>query len=187
MDFYPSRKTKNKRLSIRNKRRFILITNLWMIYLIAIFTSFIPITNTFSYFNDSEIINNQMAAAEDFCKDKEYKEKYCKDNSGIGNGPEPNDEGETGDPDNPGNGNEDKKDCGVDGCVDDHPKDPKNKDTKQIEKEAEDIQPNGPVEQTEQAGPERTDNEGAEPESPSTEQEQNNETSIEPTTENSSQ
>jgi hypothetical protein len=132
MDFYPSRKTKNRKISMKNKKRFILIANFWMSYLILLSILFIPNSSTYSNFNDTERIENQLTALDDFCSDKEYKKnnkEVCKDNSGLGNGPEPGDDGEYGDPDNPGKGNDDKKDCLPEECVDDHPNnnDPKDK------------------------------------------------------------
>jgi hypothetical protein len=144
MDFYPSRKTKFKKISKKNRKRILLITNLWMFYLILISLLFIPNSTTYSNFNDVEQIAIPLATSADYCSDEEYKKKNhneCKekDNSGIGNGPEDGDDGEHGDPDNPGKGNEDKKDCPPNGCVDDHPnnKEPKNppKDNKENDKQ----------------------------------------------------
>jgi hypothetical protein len=85
---------------------------MWLLYFILI--GFIPLTNnTFSFFSDTETINNSFTAADDFCADDSYStthEKECvhKDNSGIGNGPEAGDGGEgKTDPDNPKHGNDD--------------------------------------------------------------------------------
>jgi hypothetical protein len=73
--------------------------------------------DTGAAFNDVETISETISAAEDFCKDakegSEFWRQRCKDNAGLGNGPEPVDEdtGEGTDPDNPGHNK--------DGC-DDH-------------------------------------------------------------------
>ncbi|MGA4721683.1 hypothetical protein [Fictibacillus nanhaiensis] len=125
MNTFPTRRTKHKRIT-RNKNKFWLITNLWMLYLIVISVLYLPNSSTYSKFNDTERIANTIATLEDFCSDKEYEKKNkkaCmkKDDSGIGNGPNEGDDGEIGDPDNPGKGNDDKKDCLPDECVDDHP------------------------------------------------------------------
>jgi predicted ribosomally synthesized peptide with SipW-like signal peptide len=106
-------RTKKKKLIIAAK-----IVAIW--YLLIISVSYLT-TNTGAYFNDVEKISETIIAAEDFCKefksDKEknsdYYKEFCKDNAGIGNGPEPGDvdTGEGTDPDNPGHNK--------DGC-DDH-------------------------------------------------------------------
>jgi hypothetical protein len=117
---YPSRKARTRQeLFGRKKIHLIILTNFWLLYFILI--GFIPLTNsTFSFFNDTETINNSFSAADNFCSDQKYADKHkeeCdskkhKDNSGIGNGPEPGDDGEgKTDPDNPKHGD-----------YDDHPK-----------------------------------------------------------------
>ncbi|MCM3718509.1 hypothetical protein [Fictibacillus phosphorivorans] len=126
MDFYPSRKNKHRKFSRKSKKRFLIITNLWLLYLIMISVLLIPNSTTYLRFNDTEQIVMPIAASADFCSDSEFKKKnknICKkkDNSGIGNGPENGDDGEYGDPDNPGKGNGDKKDCLPNECIDDHP------------------------------------------------------------------
>lgn len=140
MDFYPSRKMKNRKILKRNRKRIWLISNLWMLYLILISLLFIPNSSTYSDFNDTEQIANTLATLPDFCSDEEYRKNHqneCKkkDNSGIGNGPEEGDDGEYGDPDNPGKGNDDKKDCLPEECVDDHPNDKDQKDPTKDNKE----------------------------------------------------
>jgi hypothetical protein len=121
---YPSRKSRSQKNFFQiKKKQLLIITNFWLIYFILM--GFIPLTsNTYSYFNDVEIIKNSIKVADDFCADDKYaidheKECKCKDNSGIGNGPEPCDDGEgKTDPDNPKHGNDD-----------DHPKPPKSPDS----------------------------------------------------------
>jgi hypothetical protein len=122
---YPSRKARSRQeLFRRRKTKLLVITNFWLLYFILL--GFIPLTNsTFSFFNDTETINNSFSAADNFCADEKYQnnhKKECKrkDNSGIGNGPEPGDDGEgKTDPDNPKHGNDD-----------DHPKPPKTDESK---------------------------------------------------------
>jgi hypothetical protein len=94
--------------------------NSWILYFI--YLTFIPITNnTYSCVNDIEKISNSITAADRFNindPNSNNHDKEGKDNSGIGNGPEPGDNGQNGDPDNPGKGNGDKKED----INDDHPK-----------------------------------------------------------------
>jgi hypothetical protein len=124
---YPSRKARSRQELFRKKKTHLLILiNFWLLYFILI--GFIPLTNnTFSFFNDTETISNSISAADNFCIDKTYKKNHpneCNpnklDNSGIGNGPEPGDDGEgKTDPDNPKHGDND-----------DHPKPPKTNESK---------------------------------------------------------
>jgi hypothetical protein len=113
---YPSRKARTRQELFRSKKtQLIIITNFWLLYFILI--GFIPFTNsTFSFFSDTETINNSFSAADNFCADEIYAEKHTeecksnkrKDNSGIGNGPEVGDVGEgKTDPDNPKHGDDD--------------------------------------------------------------------------------
>jgi hypothetical protein len=125
---YPSRKARSRQeLFRRKKMHLIILTNFWLLYFILI--GFIPLTNsTFSFFNDTESMSDSISAADNFCSDKNYADNHqeeCgskkhKDNSGIGNGPEPGDDGEgKTDPDNPKHGNDD-----------DHPQPPKTDESK---------------------------------------------------------
>jgi hypothetical protein len=119
---YPSRKARSRSETFRTKKtQLLIITNFWLLYFILI--GFIPLTNnTFSFFSDTETITNSFSAADSFCEDKTYAKDHideCKDNSGIGNGPEAGDGGEgKTDPDNPKHGNDD-----------DHPKPPKSSES----------------------------------------------------------
>lgn len=108
MDYTRRKKRSHNKVIQRHKKPFYLILNLWLLYLIILSSSFIS-NDTFSYFNDSEQINNSFSASNNFCKDPEYAKKYkdickCKDNSGLGNGSEQCDQydDDFGDEDNPG-------------------------------------------------------------------------------------
>jgi hypothetical protein len=122
---YPSRKARSRKELFQTKKtQLLILTNFWLLYFILI--GFIPLTNnTFSFFSDTETINNSFSAADNFCTDVSYatahiKECVHKDNSGIGNGPETGDTGDgKTDPDNPKHGNDD-----------DHPKPPKSSESK---------------------------------------------------------
>lgn len=130
MEHYPSRKARLRSEKNRKKR----LRKLFINYLLAVFILFClgySAQNTYSYFSDTEQISGTIGAAKDFCEglngSSDYWHKYCKDNSGGGNGPEPKDEdtGDGTDPDNPGHN---KDDC------DDHTSAPcsegkKNKDS----------------------------------------------------------
>jgi predicted ribosomally synthesized peptide with SipW-like signal peptide len=114
------RKTRLRKFRTKSKKLIIAAQIVAIWYLLIISVSYLT-TNTGAYFNDVEKISGTIIAAEDFCKefksDKEknsdYYKDFCKDNAGIGNGPEPGDidTGEGTDPDNPGHNK--------DGC-DDH-------------------------------------------------------------------
>jgi len=81
------------------------IVSIWYLFILA--GSYLT-SDTGAYFNDVEKISGKISAASDFCKEakkgSDYWQKNCKDNSGIGNGPEPSDPntGDHTDPDNPG-------------------------------------------------------------------------------------
>jgi predicted ribosomally synthesized peptide with SipW-like signal peptide len=93
-------RTKSKKLIVAAQ-----IVAIW--YLLIVSGSYLT-TNTGAYFNDVEKISGTISSSEDFCKDVEkgsdFWQNYCKDNAGIGNGPDTPDEdtGEHTDPDNPG-------------------------------------------------------------------------------------
>ncbi len=110
------------------------IVAIWYLSIFAI--SYLS-TDTGAYFNDVEVIEGSIAVSSDYCADAKNGSKlwrtYCKDNAGIGNGPDKPDEG-TGkhtDPDNPGHN---KDDC------DDHTSAPcsegKSNETEESETEA---------------------------------------------------
>jgi PKD repeat protein len=105
------RKFKNKYRSVS------IFAQLVAIWYLTMFAAIHFTGDTGAAFNDVETIAETISAAEDYCKDakegSEFWRQRCKDNAGIGNGPEPVDEdtGEGTDPDNPGHNK--------DGC-DDH-------------------------------------------------------------------
>jgi hypothetical protein len=122
MNIQISRKHRTRKEKFRKKRnQLFLLVNIFLFYLMLLSLSDIT-SSTYSYFSDELVYSGSIKNSEDFCKDKEYKEKYCKDNSGRGNGSEPVDEqdDEFGDEDNKGHPEdcrkEDKSKC------DDHPK-----------------------------------------------------------------
>jgi YqxM protein len=85
------------------------IVALW--YLLILSGSYLT-ADTGAYFNDIETISETIAAADNYCADKEWAKEhkeYCKDNAGIGNGCEAVDDcdSEKGeDEDNPGHNRE---------------------------------------------------------------------------------
>lgn len=112
-------KHNEKLSSFKNRISVLVLVNCWILYFI--YLTVIPITNnTVSCVNDIEKISNSIVAADKFNINdpNSNHDKEGKDNSGIGNGPEPGDSGQIGDPDNPGKGNGDKKED----INDDHPK-----------------------------------------------------------------
>jgi chitodextrinase len=113
--FEGGRKIRYSRLRRFKKkhRRLSILAQLVAIWYLAMFAAIHFTSETGAYFNDVETISETLSAAEDFCEEtkppSDYYQKYCKDNSGGGNGPEPGDEdtGEGTDPDNPGQNPED--------------------------------------------------------------------------------
>lgn len=89
---------------------FVQIVAIWYISILSLsyFTS-----DTGAYFSDKANSKGTFTAASDFCEglngSSDYWHKHCKDNAGIGNGPDAPDEdtGEKTDPDNPGHNKDD--------------------------------------------------------------------------------
>jgi predicted ribosomally synthesized peptide with SipW-like signal peptide len=101
------RKSRIKKFKKKGKR-LIFLAQIVAIWYLLILTSSYLTTDTGAYFNDVEKISGTISVSEDWCKDVEngsdFWHKYCKDNAGIGNGPDTPDEdtGDHTDPDNPG-------------------------------------------------------------------------------------
>ncbi|MEH7176566.1 SipW-dependent-type signal peptide-containing protein [Neobacillus vireti] len=101
------RKSRLKKFRKKSKNLLIAAQLVAIWYLLIIAGSYLT-TNTGAYFNDVETIEGSISVSEDFCKDvqngSDFWHKYCKDNAGIGNGPDTPDQntGEHTDPDNPG-------------------------------------------------------------------------------------
>ena len=130
-------KKPSKRISIAAQ-----IVAIWYISIFAI--SYLT-TDTGAYFNDVEVSEGSITVSSNFCADAKKGSKfwrtYCKDNAGIGNGPDTPDEdtGNHTDPDNPGHN---KGDC------DDHTGAPcsegKTKESEESESEAS-VEPEVPI------------------------------------------
>lgn len=92
----------------KSSRKLVFIAKIAAIWYLLILTGSYLTSDTGAYFNDVEKISGTISAAKDFCKElngkSDYWHNYCKDNAGIGNGPDKPDEdtGEKTDPDNPG-------------------------------------------------------------------------------------
>ncbi|WML60043.1 SipW-dependent-type signal peptide-containing protein [Neobacillus sp. PS2-9] len=101
------RQTRLKKFKKRSKK-LLLAAKIVAIWYLLILTGSYLTTDTGAYFNDVEKISGTISVSEDFCKDvkkgTDFWHKYCKDNAGVGNGPDTPDEdtGEHTDPDNPG-------------------------------------------------------------------------------------
>jgi predicted ribosomally synthesized peptide with SipW-like signal peptide len=98
------RKTRLKKFRKKGKGIVIAVQIVAVWYILILSGSYLT-SDTGAYFNDVEKISGTIGTAEDFCvHGSDYWHKYCKDNSGLGNGPDAPDVG-TGkgtDPDNPG-------------------------------------------------------------------------------------
>jgi predicted ribosomally synthesized peptide with SipW-like signal peptide len=99
------RKTRFKQFR-KKTNGLVIVIQMVAIWYIMILTGSYLTSDTGAYFNDVDEMNGTINSAEDFCDDKGsgYWHKHCKDNAGIGNGPDTPDEdtGEHTDPDNPG-------------------------------------------------------------------------------------
>jgi predicted ribosomally synthesized peptide with SipW-like signal peptide len=99
------RKTRLKKSRKTCKGLLIAVQTVAVWYILILTGSYLT-TDTGAYFNDVKKISGTITADEDFCKEKgsDYWHKYCKDNSGGGNGPDAPDvgTGKGNDPDNPG-------------------------------------------------------------------------------------
>jgi predicted ribosomally synthesized peptide with SipW-like signal peptide len=110
------RKTRMKKFKPKGKKLVLAIQVVAVWYLLILSGTYLT-SDTGAYFNDVETISGTISVADDFCQDvkngSDFWHKYCKDNAGIGNGPDAPDvdTGEGTDPDNPGQNK--------DGC-DDH-------------------------------------------------------------------
>jgi predicted ribosomally synthesized peptide with SipW-like signal peptide len=104
------RKTRLRKFGTKSKK-LIVATQLVAIWYLLILSGSYLTTDTGAYFNDVDKITGTISIAENFCEGAEngsdFWHKYCKDNAGIGNGPDTPDvdTGEGTDPDNPGHNN----------------------------------------------------------------------------------
>jgi hypothetical protein len=120
---HPLYRTNEEGSTIRNSRtrkfrkkgkKLIVAAQIVAIWYLLILSASYLTTDTGAYFNDGEKISGTISVSEDFCIDEkngsDFWQKYCKDNAGIGNGPDTPDEntGDHTDPDNPG---QNKDDC----------------------------------------------------------------------------
>jgi predicted ribosomally synthesized peptide with SipW-like signal peptide len=123
---HPLFRTNEEGSTIRNSRlkkfrrkgkKLVIAAQIVAIWYLLILSGSYLTTNTGAYFNDVEKISGSIKVSDNYCEDVKngtpFWHKYCKDNSGLGNGPDTPDvnTGEGTDPDNPGHNK--------DGC-DDH-------------------------------------------------------------------
>lgn len=120
------RKTRSKKFRKKGKGIVIAVQIVAVWYILILSGSYLT-SETGAYFNDVDKISGTIGTAEDFCvHGSDYWHKYCKDNSGLGNGPDAPDvgNGKGTDPDNPGHNKS--------GC-DDHTNAPCSDETKKSE------------------------------------------------------
>ena len=77
MRYYPNRNDWSRKVGFGKHKKpfYLLLLNLWLIYLIVLSSSFIS-EGTYSYYNDTEKIEGVISTLDNFCKDSEYAKKY---------------------------------------------------------------------------------------------------------------